>query len=162
MRLARLSEDHRVMGLKDKLNFPFIDLTMKINSKMHNRVTKMINKEIQKCNQIKKILIAGISYAENVDDIRNSRSLDMINDIYKKNKKVTIYDPVVKILSYKKIEIIRNSKKLNEYDLIIFNVKHKQFEKIKFNKINSNILIIDTNNVLNQKQINEILNKFDE
>ena len=119
----------------------------------------MINKEIQKYNQIKKILIAGISYAENVDDIRNSRSLDMINDIYKKNKKVTIYDPVVKILSYKKIEIIRNSKKLNEYDLIIFNVKHKQFEKIKFNKINSNILIIDTNNVLNQKQINEILNK---
>ena len=145
--------------LKDKLDFPFIDLTMKINSKMHNRVTKIINKEIQKYNKIKKILIAGISYAENVDDIRNSRSLDMINDIYKKNKKLTIYDPVVKILSYKKIEIIKNSKKLNDYDLIIFNVKHRQFEKIKFNKISDNIFIIDTNNVLNKKQIKEIINK---
>ena len=145
--------------LKDKLNFPFIDLTMKINSKMHNRVTKIINKEIQKYNQIKKILIAGISYAENVDDIRNSRSLDMINDIYKKNKKITIYDPVVKLSFYKKIEIIKNPEKLNEYDLIIFNVKHKQFEKIRFNKINKNILIIDTNNVLNHKQIDEILYK---
>jgi nucleotide sugar dehydrogenase len=143
--------------LDDKLNFPFVDLTMKTNSKMHKRVIKIANNIIHKNQKIKKILIAGISYAENVDDVRSSKSLDMIKDIYKKDKQLTIYDPVVKISKYKKINIIKNSKRLNNYDLIIFNVKHKQFEKIKFNMMNSNIYIIDTNNVLNEKQIKEIM-----
>tara|TARA_B110000259_G_C14000603_1_gene396101 strand:+ start:558 stop:1892 length:1335 start_codon:yes stop_codon:yes gene_type:complete len=145
--------------LKNKLNFPFVDLTMKINSKMHVRVTREINKMIHRDHKIKKILIAGISYAENVDDIRNSRSLDMVNDIVKKGKKLTIYDPVVKILSYKKVKIIKKSKNLNEYDLIIFNVKHKQFEKIDFNTMTKNTYIVDTNNILNENQIKDILNK---
>ena len=144
--------------LKNKLNFPFVDLTMKINSKMHVRVCKEINKIIDKNHKIKKILIAGISYAENVDDIRNSRSLDMVNDMLNKRKKLTIYDPVVKILSYKKIKILKKSKDLNEYDLIVFNVKHKHFEKIDFNKMNKNTYIIDTNNILNENQIKDILN----
>ena len=130
---------------------------MKTNSKMHKRVIKIANNIIHKNQKIKKILIAGISYAENVDDVRSSKSLDMIKDIYKKDKQLTIYDPVVKISKYKKINIIKNSKRLNNYDLIIFNVKHKQFEKIKFNMMNSNIYIIDTNNVLNEKQIKEIM-----
>jgi UDP-N-acetyl-D-glucosamine dehydrogenase len=145
--------------LNNKLNFPFVDLTMKINSKMHIRVTKEINKIIQKDHKINKILIAGISYAENVDDIRSSRSLDMIKNLYKKGKKLTIYDPVVKPLSYKKIEIIKNSNNLKKYDLIIFNVKHKQFDNINFIKLNNNVNIIDTNNVLNENQIKIILKK---
>ena len=143
--------------LKNKLKFPFVNLTMKINSKMHIRVCKEISKLINKNNKIKKILIAGISYAENVDDIRNSRSLDMIEGISWKKKKLTIYDPVVKILSYKKIKIIKSSKNLNKYDLIILNVKHKQFEKIDFNKINNKTHIVDTNNILSDYQIKNIL-----
>ena len=145
--------------LKNQLNFPFIDLTMKINSKMHNRVTQIINSEIKKNNKIKKILIAGITYAENIDDTRNSRSLEMIDKLYKKNKKLKIYDPIIKKLSYKNIEILKKLKKLNDYDLIIFNVKHKEFEKIRFNKMNSEIFVIDTNNVLSHRQLKEILKK---
>lgn len=145
--------------LNNKLNFPFVDLTMKTNSKMHLRVIREINKIIQKDSKINKILIAGISYAENVDDIRNSRSLDMIKDFYKKKIKLTIYDPVVKILSYKKIKIIKDSNNLKKYNLIIFNVKHKQFKKINFNKLNNNVNIIDTNNVLDENQIKIILKK---
>tara|TARA_Y100001970_G_C14178981_1_gene828721 strand:+ start:204 stop:1535 length:1332 start_codon:yes stop_codon:yes gene_type:complete len=143
--------------LKNKLRFPFVDLTMKINSKMHVRICKEISKLINKNNKIKKILIAGISYAENVDDIRNSRSLDMVEYLMWKKKKLTIYDPVVKILSYKKIKIIKKSKNFNKYDLIIFNVKHKQFKKIDFKKINNKTHIIDTNNILSDYQIKDIL-----
>ena len=83
----------------------------------------------------------------------------MIKNLYKKGKKLTIYDPVVKLLSYKKIEIIKNSNNLKKYDLIIFNVKHKQFDNIKFIKLNNNVNIIDTNNVLNENQIKIILKK---
>jgi len=145
--------------LKNKLKFPFVDLTMKINSKMHLRVCKQISELIHKNDKIKKILIGGISYAQNVDDIRNSRSLDMIDNIFWKKNELTVFDPVVKILSYKKVKIIKKIKNLNVYDLIIFNVKHKQFEKIDFNEVSNNKFIIDTNNVLTQNQINDILTK---
>ena len=145
--------------LKNKLNFPFVDLTMKINSEMHVRVCKEINKIILKNNYIKKILIAGVSYAENVDDIRNSRSLDMVNYILDKGQKPQIYDPVVKNTSYKKVKIIKKLNNLKQYDLIIFNVKHKQFTNIDFNKINKKTFIVDTNNILNENQINDILKK---
>ena len=42
--------------------------------------------------------------------------------------------------------------------MIVFNVKHKHFEKIDFNKMNKNTYIIDTNNILNENQIKNILN----
>ena len=124
---------------------------------MHVRICKEISKLITKIIKLKKILIAGISYAENVDDIRNSRSLEMVEYLMWKKKKLTIYDPVVKILSYKKIKIIKKSKNFNKYDLIIFNVKHQQFKKIDFKKINNKTHIIDTNNILSDYQIKDIL-----
>ena len=101
-----------------------------------------------------------ISYAENVNDIRNSRSLDMVNAIKKISKKLTIYDPVVDFVNMPKIKILKKVKSFSHYDLIILNVKHKEFEKIKFSKIKRNhCSIVDTNNVLNDNQIKEILKK---
>ena len=44
------------------------------------------------------------------------------------------------------------------YDLLILNVKHSKFEKVNFNKIKSNMTIVDTNNVLSIKNI-DILSK---
>ena len=40
--------------LKNKLKFPFVDLTMKVNSKMHVRICNEISKLINKNNKIKK------------------------------------------------------------------------------------------------------------
>ena len=57
---------------------------MKINSNMHQRIIKFINKRIKLNKKIKKnILILGLSYTENVDDIRNSRSVDIIKKCIK-------------------------------------------------------------------------------
>ena len=122
-------------------------------------MSKEINKIILKYNKIKKILIAGVSYTEDVDDIRNSRSLDMVNYILGKGQKLKIYDPVVKNSSFKKVKIIKKLKNLKHYDLIIFNVKHKQFKRIDFNKINKKTFIVDTNNILGENQIKDILKK---
>ena len=40
--------------LKNKLKFPFVDLTMKVNSKMHVRICNEISKLINKNNKKKK------------------------------------------------------------------------------------------------------------
>ena len=70
--------------LEKKLNFPFIDLAMNINLNMHNRSIQKIS-EIIKFNKIKKVLIIGISYTADVNDLRNSRAIDLLKFLNKKN-----------------------------------------------------------------------------
>lgn len=144
--------------LKNKVKFPFINLTMDINSKMHLRTINKIKKIISSKKRIKKILILGLSYAENVDDLRNSKSLDIVDKIKKIKSSIEIYDPVVKTTNYHGIKIIKKIKDFNMYDLLILNVKHSKFEKVNFKKIKSNMTIVDTNNVLSVKNI-DILSK---
>lgn len=145
--------------LKNKVKFPFINLTMEINSKMHLRTINKIKKIINSKKKIKKVLILGLSYAENVDDLRNSKSLDVVDKIKKLKSLIEIYDPVVKIKNYHDVKILKKIKDINIYDLLILNVKHSKFEKINFKKIKSNMTIIDTNNVLSKKNIDIISNK---
>ena len=145
--------------LDNKMNFPFIDLTMKINSKMHSRVIKKINKKISIDKRIKNILVFGLSYTENVDDLRNSKSLDLVNELKNLKRNIDIYDPIIKISSYKKMKVIKKIKNLNKYHVLIFNVKHRQIEKMTFNTLKSNQIIIDTNNVLSLYQIKTLIKK---
>ena len=132
---------------------------MEINSKMHLRTINKIKKIINSKKKIKKVLILGLSYAENVDDLRNSKSLDVVDKIKKLKSLIEIYDPVVKIKNYHDVKILKKIKDINIYDLLILNVKHSKFEKINFKKIKSNMTIIDTNNVLSKKNIDIISNK---
>ena len=56
---------------------------MQVNSKMHSRSINLTKKILSK-NIIKKILLVGISYTNNVDDLRNSRAIDLLKSIKRK------------------------------------------------------------------------------
>ena len=77
--------------LKANLKFPFINLTMQVNSKMHSRSINLTKKILSK-NIIKKILLVGISYTNNVDDLRNSRAIDLLKSIKRKKYNISVYD----------------------------------------------------------------------
>ena len=99
--------------LKANLKFPFINLTMQVNSKMHSRSIALTKKILSK-NIVKKILLVGISYTNNVDDLRNSR-YRFIESIKRKKYNISIYDPYVKekkILNSKIISKINKLKSL--------------------------------------------------
>ena len=122
----------------------------KINNSMTQYVFNKLNFYYKKKNiknKIKKSLVIGISFKENVPDIRNSKALELVNILKKNQHKVDIYDPVVnekKIINckiYKKISEIKK----NQYDSIIIAVPHSNFLKILKKNI---IRIIKTNSVL--------------
>ena len=95
---------------------------------------------------LKKCLVIGVSFKENVPDIRNSKALELVNILKKNQHKVDIYDPVVnekKIMNCKIFKKISEIKK-NQYDSIILAVPHSNFIKILKKNINS---IIKTNSV---------------
>jgi UDP-N-acetyl-D-glucosamine/UDP-N-acetyl-D-galactosamine dehydrogenase len=124
----------------------------KINNKMPAYVVQeltdnMIKKKIHLKDA--KVLILGITFKENCPDIRNSKTLDVIEELENKNLKTYVYDPWV---NYKDIEnkittIFLDDLKQKEgfFDAIIISVGHDIFRKMGINFLNS---VCKKNNVI--------------
>ena len=96
---------------------------------------KMRNK-FKKKLKYKKIGILGIAFKSNIDDIRDSLSIDLYNFLKKKGLKVNISD------EYVTMNKIMNKKQLiKDSDIIILGVPHSSYKKIKIPK---NKYLIDT------------------
>jgi UDP-N-acetyl-D-galactosamine dehydrogenase len=108
-----------------------------IISYLKNKLKK-INKNIFNA----KILLVGLTYKENVSDIRNSLALKIYRHLKKYNKKVIGIDYNVSDKDRIKYKIEKKFDK-KKYDAVVFLVKHKKYKDI-FNKLkNSNSIIMD-------------------
>ena len=137
---------------KKGISAKFIKLSAETNLKILDYLKKIvikINKK-SKINKNKfKILILGITYKKNVDDLRESSSLNLIKKLKKNNfSKIYFSDPFVKSKpktrdfgsSIKKIDI--NSRNLKKFDLTILMTDHDNFDYKKI--YNNSKLILDT------------------
>jgi UDP-N-acetyl-D-glucosamine/UDP-N-acetyl-D-galactosamine dehydrogenase len=84
-----------------------------------------------------KILILGLSFKEDCPDIRNTKVIDIIEELREYNCKVSVHDPWVNKLEAKKEYGINLLDKVedNQYDAIIIAVAHKEFKKMGIKKI---------------------------
>lgn len=129
----------------------------RVNDQMGTFVaSKVIKLMIKKGIQIKdsKILILGITFKENCPDTRNTKVIDVINELKTYNSIVSVYDPWADKNTVKQIYNINLIKNLREnyYDSIILAVGHSEFKNIEFNKIvKTNSVIYDTKSILPQE-----------
>ena len=74
----------------------------------------------------------GLSYKKNLDDIRESASIKLIDKLHKKNiKNISFYDPYIKEeMLDKKIKKINylNSNVLINFDIVILMTDHDMFD----------------------------------
>lgn len=127
-----------------KFNFDtkFIKLSGLINNGMPNYIVNKILKLKKKFN-IRKILILGIAYKKNVDDIRESPSFEIFELLKKKNFKVDYLDPYIPLIKSRKFKGKKKSISLKyelikKYDLSLILTDHDSFnfKKIKsFSKV---------------------------
>jgi UDP-N-acetyl-D-galactosamine dehydrogenase len=90
-------------------------------------IKKMINKKLNIMGS--NILILGITFKENVPDIRNSKVLDIIGELKEFGVNVHVFDPVAdhgEVKDEYGIELI-NEPEVKKYDSIVLAVKHKSF-----------------------------------
>jgi len=102
-----------------------------VNDSMGGYIAKQLVKRIiglQKDIRTAKVLVMGITFKENVSDIRNSKVVDVIKELQSYYINVEVIDP------YAKIEEVENEygiklqeKASNEYDAIIIAVNHKEY-----------------------------------
>jgi UDP-N-acetyl-D-galactosamine dehydrogenase len=111
----------------------------KVNDGMPDYIYKKIIKKIKKQNiNLKEVnfLILGVTFKENCNDTRNSKSLELCEKISKKFKQVDIFDPYINknFTHNNKINFLKKFPK-KKYNVIILSVKHSFFIKIGFKKI---------------------------
>ena len=141
----------------------------KINDRMSNFYYKKINYLLHKKiknKKISKILILGLTFKENVTDLRNSKVFDIFN-LLVKNNIVHLYDPIINKNDlenkYKKNYI--KKPKLKYYDSVILAVSHKFFINTKFQKriksfVKKKYLIFDLKKILKLKILKKNLIQF--
>ncbi len=104
------------------------------------------------------ILVLGLSFKENCPDIRNTRVIDIINELKDYHAKIDIYDPWVdnkeakEHFGFNLINNPFNNKK--KYDAIILAVAHNEFKKYsseEYKKISKNeAVVIDIKSILDE------------
>jgi len=95
-----------------------------------------------------KIIIFGITFKENVSDIRNTKVVDIYNFFKEYGMDVKIFDPIAnkeEVKQHYGIELI-DYNDINYADALIFCVAHDVFKKIKLpdlrNKIQNNLVYL--------------------
>ncbi len=113
---------------KPKLILSGRNLNENVSKFLKNEMLKKLNKSFKLKSF--KILILGFTFKENCNDIRNSKVIDLIKFLEKKNQ-VYVFDPYVKKYHFKKAKIInKNSIYKGRYHGVIHAVNHKLLESI--------------------------------
>ncbi|MDC1162728.1 nucleotide sugar dehydrogenase [Candidatus Pelagibacter sp.] len=142
----------------NNLDFPFSKQSIKINNKMPLVTLKKIKEIFNNKIKNKKILILGVSYKENVGDLRSSPSLYFINQCIKEKANIYWHDPYIKNISISKTEKLDKIKNFNHFDIIVLAVGHEIYKNINFLHCNfKDTIVFDANYTLTRKQINKII-----
>ena len=132
-------------------NTKFIELAGEINTSMPQYVVGRVSYALNKINKSlkgSKILILGISYKKNVDDIRESPALEIINLLMESGSEIEYSDPYFDefpdsgIFKYSLQSIILEKSTINSFDIVLLVTDHDDFDyQLIFD---SSKLIVDT------------------
>jgi len=142
------------------VNTRFIELAGEINTQMPYYVVEKTAEALNNAGKSlngSKVLILGASYKKNIDDMRESPSLKLINIFLDKKAEVDYNDPFVPILpktrryDFGLASVKLTQQKLNEYDVVVISTDHDRYD---YNFILENSkLIVDTRNAFGRRRI---------
>jgi len=85
-----------------------------------------------------RVLILGITFKENCPDIRNSKVIDVIDELHKYNLNTDVYDPWANAEEVERefgLKLISDEENLKEtYDAVILTVSHEKFRNFDLKK----------------------------
>jgi UDP-N-acetyl-D-galactosamine dehydrogenase len=119
--------------------------------------SKVIKLLINKGHKIlgAKALILGITFKENCPDIRNTKVVDIYNELKQFGMNVSIYDPWASKAEVKREYGLELIDKLDDgYDAVILAVAHKEYNDIDFKRlVSNNTIVFDTKAFLERSMV---------
>ena len=126
----------------------FIELAGEINRKMTENIAHRIGRALnddKKSVRDSKILIVGVAYKKDVDDMRESPALRIMNLLEYKGAKINYHDPYVeRVGSLKNLDLTKNT--IEEQDAIVITTDHTSIDYLLLGKHAK--LIVDTRNIM--------------
>lgn len=120
-------------------------------------VKLMMRKDIKVLNS--KVLLLGFTFKEDCPDVRNTRVIDIYNELRNFDINVEVYDPWVNPNEVKleyNIEILNSFPKCN-YAAVILAVAHKEFLDLDIRKLTPNGVVFDVKGILSKNIIDSRL-----
>ena len=107
----------------------------RVNDSMGKYVASEVAKlMIQKDIKVKgaSILVLGITFKENCPDVRNTKAVDVINELKEYGAEVTIFDPNANLEEVQKEYnlVSETSIPTKKFDAIVLTVAHKEFKEL--------------------------------
>lgn len=133
-----------------------IALSRQTNDSMPQHVLDRIDEVLKDIEGTKKVTILGITYKPNIDDIRESpiiKLIDLLDE--REDYEISVYDPHLKTHKYQAKDLIDASK---NSDLIILAVNHDDFNNLPLRdmaRVMRNRNFFDTRNFLNRHDIED-------
>ena len=126
----------------------FIELAGEINRKMTEHIVHRIGRSLnddKKSIRGSKILIVGVAYKKDIDDMRESPALRIMDLLKYKGAKITYHDPNVKNVGpLKSLDLTQNT--INEQDAIVIITDHTNIDYKSLGKHAK--LIVDSRNIM--------------
>lgn len=108
-----------------------------------------------------KVLILGITFKENCPDIRNTKVIDVYNELKDYSIEVDIHDPWADVHEVKHeygIDVLNTFPEFQNYKVIILAVAHNQFQSINFQNLKLNgTIVYDVKSILPQEIVTKRL-----
>lgn len=133
-----------------------IALSRKTNDSMPQHVLNIIDDILKDIKGTKKVTILGITYKPNIDDMRESPIVKLIDLLDKREDyEVSIYDPHVKEYKYQANDVMDASR---DSDLIILAVDHDVFRSLPLSdmaRVMRNQNLLDTRNFMDRHEVED-------
>lgn len=130
----------------------------RLNDSMGKHIAKHVIKLMHQKN-IKvidsNVLLLGFTFKENCPDVRNTRVIDIYDELNSFDINVDVYDPWVNTLEVKNeygIDILNHQPDMSKYSAIILAVAHQNFNKINI-KSSKNQVVYDVKGVLPKQNV---------
>lgn len=105
------------------------------------------------------VLMLGITFKENCPDIRNTRAIDIYNELLSYDMNVDVYDPWAdpgEVMDEYGIKIMDEDPELQNYSAIILAVSHNKFKDFRIEK-NTNQVVFDVKSFLHKDLVDKRL-----
>ena len=116
-----LSHISKVNKFKTNIILAGRNINNAMERNIYNEICKLLNNKVFKN---KKILLCGLTYKENVADLRNSIQLQIYKRLKKNRRNIFGFDPIIDKDVTKKFRLVSSKKNFKNFDIYIILTNH--------------------------------------
>ena len=154
----------RTQGEDLGLKMSMVNSILDVNNNQPNQILDLIYKVYDKYTYPPKILLLGLSFKPETDDIRESSSIKILSLMLNEGFKVIVHDPLceykIKNIEFPNIEFTKNWRdEISNVNLIIIGTNWPEYKFLKnyfYILKEKNIALLDTKRLFNISETNDI------